>query len=793
MAMETIGLGGRLSFDPSQGVQGMGRAAKAYEDMARRSQRAAGQVQTASRGLKESLGKAGEGMRTVGMAAMPMSVGMGFGIAKAASFEKQMSNVRSILRGASEQEFAMLQDEAKRLGIVSVFSAQQAGEAIENLAVLGMKPLEIMQAIGPTLDAAAVAGIGLGEAALYVGGSTRAMGLAMDQTARVADVLTAAGQESGTTLPLMAEALKYAASSAVQADMSLEETVSILGKLADAQHRGTAGGTAFVNMMNKLTGPTKEAEKLLADMNVTLTDSEGALRPIRDIVMDVKEGLDEESNAALRLAKAQEIFGLRGVRAFSALSIAGSESTKELQTKLENSMGAAQEAAEKRLDNILGAFTLFGASLEGVAIGLFTPFLEEGKHAIGGLTNALNDILLVMGELRAGPKEGEEAWEGLLRLQNKYGESTVEMARGITDAVDLMTEAFHSAIDTLREWGMVARDAFGGDSKRELTKFAVLMAFTAAIAAPLMLGIAGMAWAFKGMGLILGPIPKAIGLVIAALKWMSVTTIPMAIAALKQLFWYAAMNAALWLKGAIAMFAALAPLLLLAAGLYGLYKALETTQMAGETFIESLVKNYKVGLGQIQHWLIKFKTWIQNLILKPMQWVAKAWIKLQEARGKKVSEQLRQFTQVKFEAPKKWVPLEERAGPIKRTAGRGVGARLATEALPYTAKTGAGWDVMGELEEQIGEVSMGRTDKWYYEAQKLLGKMVDTSEATQKAAEEAAKAALREKCAKLNLDGREVARSVAKHQREIEARSGFKATPYQRSRSVVTGALPARG
>lgn len=787
--METIGLGGRLTFDPSQGVQGMNRAAKAYEDMARRSRKSAGQVQNAARGLKESMGKAGEGVRTVGMAMLPMTVGMGVGVAKAASFEKQMSNVRSILRGAAQGEFQMLQEEAKRLGIVSVFSAQQAGEAMENLAVLGLKPLEIMQAIGPTLDAAAVAGVGLGEAALYVGGSTRAMGLAISETARVADVLTVAGQKSATTLPLMAESLKLAAPAAVQANLSLEETVAILGKLSDAQLRGTMGGTSFVNMMNKLAGPTREAEGLLKDMNVTLTDSQGALRPIIDIVMDVKEGLSETRDAAERLGKAQEIFGIRGARAFSALSLAGREATKDLQRDLENSLGAAQEAAEIRLDNILGAFTLFGASLEGVAIGLFTPFLDAGKDMVRDMTSGLNKILLGLEEMRRPLRAGESEFDRLRSTAEKVGWDVVPVVQGITDAIAIMKDSFEAATDALKDFGIIAKDAFGSDTTREMTKTMMIFFFISAIMAPLMLGIAGVVWGFKGMVLVLGPLPKLLSLVSAAMTWMAATTIPMLIAKMKVMFWYIAMNAALWAQTAIAVVAATWPVLLIVAAFGALIAVMKATQLEGEGLIESFVKNFSAGLGQLRHWLAEFATWIKNLILKPMQWVAKGWIKLQEARGKEVSATLREFTKVEFKAPKKWVPFDERKAPVKRAAGRGVGARLARPGeQDVGGGTGAGWDVMGELQKQIGGAMGTRMEQ----LEKMAEKMNASVEGTQKAAEAAAASAAKEKCAKLNLDGREVARTVAKNQEEVEARSGFKATPWQRHQAIVHGAIPAR-
>ncbi len=802
----------------------MSSASSAFRNLEKEGKQAASNTKRAFADLKTSMGEAVEGMRTVGMATLPMAIGMGVGVAKAAAFEKQMSGVRSIMRGATAEEFKMLNDEARRLGIVSVFSAQQAGEAMENLAVLGFKPLEVMQAIGPTLDAAAVAGIGLGEAAQYVGGSTRAMGLAISETARVADVLTVAGQKSATTLPLMAEALKLSAPAAVQAGIGLEETVSVLGKLADAQLQGTMGATAFVNMMNKLAGPTKEAAKMLKDMNVKLTDSAGKFRPLVDIIMDVKAGLDQETDAAVRLGMAQEIFGIRGARAYSALSLAGSKATKELQTQLENSMGAAQQAAETRLDNILGAFTLFGASLEGVAIELFTPFLEAGKNMVKDMTNSLNNLLLTMGDLKKPLQDGQTEFDRLREVAEKVGWDVIPVAQGINDALETMVGLFKDATEAVKSFGLASQDAFSPDATRDFTKYVTIAGFLSAILGPLMLGMAGLIWVMKGMGKLLAPfafIGKLFkgwpGLLSRAALWagvlkkalftpMTLSALTGGVKALGGAFLTLGVNikmaylagVALLNKGLIALAGLITPLMVaLAIPLAIFIGILHATTIEGETMVESFSKNFEVGIKMIGEFFMDFYEAILNFVIDPLSTMARGIANVMKLIGMDVPKGLEAFGQaqekagktVKFErGPTQIAGAGQTGRYVEFVPGgvAGAGSKGWRPAAPAKRKPGEYPEVMKQMEAQMGTAEMSAVfDKW-------MADQKATMASAEKAAKSAEQAAKSKRDVSVKVDGREVARASAKHQEEVEARSGAQATPWQRTGPAIHGVNPGR-
>lgn len=391
MAFERIGLGGILRFNEKPALAGMARARAGFA-------RLHGGVQKLGAGLSMM----GDGMRNAGMALLPVTAGLGFGAVKAAKFEKQMSAVGAITRSSAD-DLAALTNEAKKQGVESVFSAQQSAEAMEFMGRAGFDTQQIIKGLGGVMAAAAADGISLATSSDIVARVVKGMGLEIDQAAHVADVLALTSAKTNTNITALGEAFTYGAPQAKALGVSVEETTAAFGLMADAGLRGSIGGTSFMNMLVKLSKPTSKGAALIKKFGIKLTDAHGRLKPLPDIIGMFKTELDKVNDVTKRGAMMAEIFGLRGAKAYSALSLAGRQRMAELTEDLEASsfgLGAAQEMANKRLDNFLGALTLFGSSLEAVAIEFFGPFLNSFKEVTQDMTAALNSVLFAVQGLK---------------------------------------------------------------------------------------------------------------------------------------------------------------------------------------------------------------------------------------------------------------------------------------------------------------------------------------------------------------------------------------------------------
>ncbi len=531
MALERVGLGAIVTADTKPMVNSMG---KARDEMGRfvagankvppplgriglAVSRLATKIKGMGVGFKKGAARMGAGLRNLGLGLMPMGVGLGFAVKKAADFEKQMSAVGAITRSTAEDQ-AILEKKAKKMGIVSAFSATQAGEGMEYMARAGASTREIVAGLDGVMNAAAADGIDLATSADIVSRVVRGMGMSFDDASHIADTLALASSKSNTNITQLGNSFVYGAATAKQAGISLEETVSIFGKMADAGLKGSLAGTGFTNMLGKLTKPSAKARKMMRKWRIELDKDDGSLRNISEIVADFSKKIEAIPKKSERLAAAQEIFGKRGARAYGALASAGAESTKLLEDQLMRSsegIGAAQEMAEKRLDNLTGKLTLFKSSLEGLAIGIFGPLMKGFAGGVADLTDGLNKVLFalediedVWGDLAGDPKKAD-------KIYKEHGRTVTNIALGIRDAVQTISDGWVWLTTKIKEGGKWLKSTFGEKGMRTLSKWIVLIGVAAGALAPLLLGGMMFKWVLGGIASMLA----GMGTIILAAFW----------------------------------------------------------------------------------------------------------------------------------------------------------------------------------------------------------------------------------------------------------------------------------
>jgi TP901 family phage tail tape measure protein len=503
MALERIGLGAILTTNSKPMVSGVNQARDAFGRFTTGTNKvpptlnrvafAFMRVSTAAAAMKAkvmaSMAAIGSGIMSLGMALAPFGLLLGFGIKKAADFEKQIDAVGAVSR-ASTEDMKALTEEAERMGIVSAFSATQAGEGMEFLARAGANTNQIIDALTGTMNAAAADGIELGQSADIVARIVKGMGMEWGEAAHIADTLALASASANTNITGLGEAYVYGVASARQLNLGLEQTTAIFGKLADAGLKGSMGGTAFMNMMKKLAKPTAKARKLLKKWDIELTHADGSLKKVSTIVQLVDKNIRKSPDVMKQAAMSAELFGQRGARAYSALAAAGKTALDELEASLNKSsagIGAAQEMADRRLSNLPGRLTLLMSSMEGMFIQLFTPMLTGFSKGTRQITDNLNNVIFAMKRITELTNLQAMTVENLEEMEAQWGVTTVQVAMGIIDAIGVMKNAWQSFIDAIGR----AREKILGDvgegGVRAFTKIAVVVLVAAGAIAPLLL------------------------------------------------------------------------------------------------------------------------------------------------------------------------------------------------------------------------------------------------------------------------------------------------------------------
>lgn len=338
----------------------------------------------------EAMRGAGTAITGAGMAG---AVGLGATIKTAADFESAMSRVAA-LSGATDRELQKLTETARKLGATTSFSASQAAEGMQFLSMAGFKTNEIIAAMPGMLDMAAAAQIDLGRAADISSNILSAFGLQANEMGRVADVLTKAFTSANVDLEMLGYTMKYVGPIANATGLSLEEMTAAAGLLGNAGIQADQAGTTLRATILRLADPPKEAAKALETLGVTVTDADGKMKPLADILEQVQTGMKGMTDAQ-KTAIAASIAGTEAASGFLALLDAGPETLRQFTSELQNSGGTAEEIANRQLDNLNGSLTMLKSATEGAAISIgsvLSPYVRQAAEFVNGLVDKFNNL-----------------------------------------------------------------------------------------------------------------------------------------------------------------------------------------------------------------------------------------------------------------------------------------------------------------------------------------------------------------------------------------------------------------
>ena len=434
----------------------------------------------------EKAGKVGQAVQTAGQHMMKVTTAIG-GVAAAsvtvaANFEQQMSKVQAI-SGATAEETDKLTESARQWGRDTKYSATEAGEAFEYMALAGWKTDDMLEGIGGILNLAAASAMDLGTASDIVTDYLTAFGLSAKDAGKFADEMAYAMSHSNTTTEALGEAYKNCAATAASMGYSVEETTAVLMTMANAGVKGGEAGTALNAIMTRLATDTKGCATELSKYGVEVYDAQGNMNSLSNILTGVR-GVwnnltdEQQANLAKTIAGTNQFSALQTIMSgLSDEAIASGMSFSDYSEALQNCDGTASDMAATMQDNLLGRLTQLKSKLEDVGITIgnsLMPFMEKAVAKIGELADKFaslspqqqETILKIAGVVAAlGP---------LLTITGKAITVSGQISKGVGKVVG-----------KLAEMGTTAGGATGGMS--------VLKGALTAITSPVGIAIAAIA------------------------------------------------------------------------------------------------------------------------------------------------------------------------------------------------------------------------------------------------------------------------------------------------------------
>lgn len=358
------------------------------------------------------------------------------------AFDSSMSNVKAI-SGATAEQVQQLSDTAQELGKTTKFTSTEVADGFGYMAMAGWKTEDMLGGISGVLNLAAASGADLATTSDIVTDSLTAFGQTAEEAGRLADIMAATAANANTNVELMGETFKYVAPLSGALGFSMEDTAIATGLMANSGIKATQAGTSMRALFTRLAAPTKDSAEAMSALGLSLTDSEGNMKSLYEIMSELRGSFGElkiseeeftasmnkldaslesgemEENeyneaqaeliekaygaeGAMKAQYASMLAGKNGLSGFLAIVNASDEDFQKLTDSIYDSSGAAQEMADTMIDNLGGDLTLLSSAFDGFKQKIYESVSGPLRSVVQGLTN---EILPALTDLIEG-KEG---------------------------------------------------------------------------------------------------------------------------------------------------------------------------------------------------------------------------------------------------------------------------------------------------------------------------------------------------------------------------------------------------
>lgn len=360
----------------------------------------------------------------------PIVAGFGAAVKVTADFDKSMSQVAAV-SGATGDELETLRDKAREMGATTKFSAADAADAMNYMAMAGWKADDMLNGIEGIMALAAASGEDLATTSDIVTDALTAFGYTAADAGHFADVLAAASSNANTNVSMLGESFKYVAPVAGSLGYSAEDVAVALGLMANSGIKAGTAGAALRTILSNMANPSEKMANAMNVLGVSLDDGQGNMKSLMEVMQDFRSGfgdvqipMDEFTEGVARLDAQLEsgeisekkynkemellvtraygaegankamyasmLAGQRGMSALLAIVNTSDEDFEKLTESIYNSDGAAQEMADIMQDNLAGQLEILKSQLQELAISVGDILMPIVKTVVGWIQKAVD-------------------------------------------------------------------------------------------------------------------------------------------------------------------------------------------------------------------------------------------------------------------------------------------------------------------------------------------------------------------------------------------------------------------
>ena len=338
--------------------------------------------------------KVGGTLTSVGQKLLPLSTGIaGLGVAAVkttADFDSEMSKV-SAISGATGTDLDKLRGKAREMGAKTKFSASEAAQGMQYMAMAGWKTQDMMDGLEGIMNLAAASGEDLASTSDIVTDALTAFGLSAKDSSHFSDVLAAASSNANTNVSMMGETFKYAAPVLGSLGYTAEDAALAIGLMANAGIKSSQAGTSLRGAITNLAKPTDTVAAAMDKYGISLTDSSGKMLSLRELMEQLRQKLGGLSEAEQAQAAAA-LFGKNAMSGMLAIINGSDKDFEKLAGAIDNCDGSSEKMANTMNDNLQGQITILMSQLQELAISFGEILMPKIRDIVTHVQNFVDKL-----------------------------------------------------------------------------------------------------------------------------------------------------------------------------------------------------------------------------------------------------------------------------------------------------------------------------------------------------------------------------------------------------------------
>lgn len=344
--------------------------------------------------VQKDLEVTGKAMTVAGAATTAMGVKS---LKSFGDFEASL-NKAAVVAGGTAKDIDKLADVANHMGAVLPISAQEAADAMVEMARNGASVKEIVKLFPAISQAATAAGADLTATAGVVQQAMNIWGNSLKSPQQAAAILVQTANASNASIEDMRQALATIGGTAGQAGISMGIASEAIGLLTN---RGFSAAQASMDLNHailQMMAPSKVAKEAMNELGITFANNQGKMKPFKQILLEVADATDKMGDAQ-KAAALKAIFGIAGMQAI--LPLLDSVKNKSGDAKVswdayaaeqEKVAGSTAKATSFLSDQANEMQQNIGSKIEQVG-GNWEALRNKAMAAAGGVNGALLDLI----------------------------------------------------------------------------------------------------------------------------------------------------------------------------------------------------------------------------------------------------------------------------------------------------------------------------------------------------------------------------------------------------------------